>query len=145
VLWQSGIMQTPNTNTGAFLTTSFSTGAIPLSPGQPYVFYLTTDGVPAPTDGNTTWGYLYADAYAGGGFVFLNDPNFADLGNVAWENSNSFGYDPGSDLAFTATFAVPEPSSMLLLGAALPVFLLRRRSRGQLHTVRRAGVETAAC
>jgi hypothetical protein len=129
-LWQSGVLQTPGTNTGAFQTTSFSTPGASVTPNKQYMLFLTTDGIATPTDGNTDWGFLYSDAYSGGAFQYLNDPNFSDLSTISWSNSSAFGSDPGSDLAFTASFQIPEPASVGLLGfAMLGLGVLHRRRR----------------
>jgi hypothetical protein len=128
-LWQSPVLQTPGTDTGAFFPVAFATGGTPVVAGAQYVLYLTTNGLAAPSLGNTAWAFPYADVYAGGAFRFLNDPNFASLTTLTWEDSAAFGLPAGSDLIFAATFDVPEPASAGMLGLALAARGLVRRRR----------------
>jgi hypothetical protein len=78
-LYQSAVLQTPGTNTGNFITTTFNTAGVGVIAGAQYILFLTTDGIATPTDGNTDWAFPYSDVYPGGAFEFLNDPNFGDL------------------------------------------------------------------
>jgi hypothetical protein len=135
-LWTSPMLQTSGTNTGAFLTTSFATPGVAVTPNQQYMLFLTTDGIASPTDGNTDWAFPFSDVYAGGAFRFVNSANFADLSTTAWSDSSAFGSGAGDDLIFTAAFAVPEPMSVGLFGCALAglVLLHRRQDRNAAVT-----------
>ena len=132
-LFQSAVLQTPGTNTGNFLTTGFNTAGTSVSGNAQYVMFLTTDGISTPTDGNTAWAFPFSDVYAGGAFEFLNDPSFADLTTTPWTNSSTFGSPAGSDLIFTASFQVPEPVSVGLLGLGFVALSLLRRAGSRVR------------
>jgi hypothetical protein len=93
-----------------------------LTAGSAYIAYMTVAGVLNPTPGVSV---ASADDNGGlsGKFVFLNSGG-ADPLMLA----NSWSAWAGSNLAFSATFDVPEPASLAVLGAGVAgLGMLRRR------------------
>ena len=104
-------------NTGdAELT--FSTGGLALDPGASYVAFLSVSDYYGLSSGTSR--VSSGDAtIPGGNFVYFNNGgDFASLFTSEWDET---GNKP--DWAFTATFVgggnVPEPSTLMLLGAGL--------------------------
>jgi hypothetical protein len=102
--------------TGAFQTVTVNTGGTNVTPGGHYVMFLTVSNLSDfnASTGTTNWGDLFAHVPndGGGGFVFFNNGNnFPALTAGPWDNFTDFG-----DLAFTAVFSVPEPTSLAVFG-----------------------------
>ncbi len=98
------------TNDTAFNPVTFNTGGVALTGGQQYVLFASVSKDPAT--GSGIWGFILADAYPGGDFVFMNngyDPS-------QWTASTWDGF-PGTDLAFKVDFvssaAVPDATASL--------------------------------
>ena len=104
---------------------TFETGGIPVTPGRRYVAFLSASPFFDGVDDNTNL-FLEDDVYAGGGHVALaNGGNFGEVFTTAWGG----GLRP-RDLAFTAEFsAVPEPSTMVLVGSGVVALAARRARR----------------
>lgn len=103
-------------NTG-YAELTFSTGGLALDPGASYVAFLSISDYYGQSAGES---YISAgDATIPGGyFVYYNNGgDFASLFTNGWDST---GLKP--DWAFTASFnggTVPEPSTLMLLGAGL--------------------------
>jgi len=107
----------------AFQAVTITTGGLSLVTGELYVVLLTTAF--DDSSGYAVWGltefFNHPGVAGDGGFVFYNngrDPsllntstwdNFADFGSLAWQANFSDGRGA----------AVPEPATVLLLGAGL--------------------------
>ena len=116
---------TSTAGTGMQLIT-FNTGALPLVAGQQYVIFATASFDNVGHSGMGSWGTVTTDPYANGTFVFLNNGTDTSL----WTTQNWTVLNPGTDLAFTATFTTPEPATLGLLGASLVALgIVRRRRR----------------
>ncbi len=136
VLYDSGL-----TAVGVYPTLqklTFNTGGIPLTAGQVYVAFISASLYLDNNFGVGWVGYRGSDVYSGGGFYLANNANnFSALTSTPWEDWYS---DGGTrDLAFQASFsdpsnsAVPEPSSLVILGVGAVCFSLagcpRRRRK----------------
>lgn len=113
-----------------FQLTTFDTGGIALTPGASYVLFASISGLQGA--GLGSWGRPDGNVYSGGEFVLLDNGMDASMWTTsAWVTGDN---GPGGDLAFEATFAshsnsVPEPSPLLLIGAALAGAVTLRRPR----------------
>jgi hypothetical protein len=97
------------------------TGGIAVTPGLEYVLYFSLlDDNYVPSNGESNFGYLRADSYDAGSFVFLNysdgGTGIGALSQTSWSNAN----DP-QDAAFFVSFdrVIPAPSAIMLLMAGI--------------------------
>ncbi len=124
LLYTSGEQQLTTPHVATPVT--FDTRGVPMTPGLSYVAFLSAsglfDGVP-----DITSLFILGDTYAGGGHVALGNGNdFSQVFARSWS-----GLSP-RDVAFTAKFsAVPEPSTMVLLGIGLAAAASARRRRAR--------------
>lgn len=110
--------------TSGFQTITIGTGSVFLPGGNQYALLLTTEGFAGA--GSANWGFLSADTYAGGTFVYNN-------GLI---DNDPFDAIP-DDLAFSATFtAVPSP---LPVAGASAAFAFSRKLRRRIKGVRASG------
>jgi hypothetical protein len=137
-LFTSGLQTTPNS--AAQTQVSVATGGVPLTPGQQYVAFFSTNGIADPSSGYN-WGMLgtsvpgAADGYAGGNLVFNNNTDVTFSGG--WNNPSFFGANPGADFAFRFDFTagVPEPATWALMGVTGAIvsgtYYIRRRLKSR--------------
>ncbi len=127
-------------------TRAFAVGGVPMIGGAQYAFLLSTlEADPFDASGAFVTafpayqnvGVVDADSYSGGLLIQSTETNWASLLTGLWLA------EPGADLAFTLQFelappaTVPEPSTGLLLVAAVSVLLAARvRRRVALGTLR---------
>lgn len=129
-LFASAVLNRTGTSASPNVQTTFNTGSLVLTPGNIYVLFVSTLGLPGV--GTMRLEANNANAYAGGGVVFMN--NAANTG--AW-TANQWGSLNNFDMHFEAQFsAVPEPSTWILLATGLLVLGIVARNR------RREGIET---
>ena len=112
-LFESAPMAT--SNAVGFETFTVNTGGVTLLTGTDYVFFLSASNFFDGEPGNGKMGFLTSDPYSGGTFVYMNNGNdFGLLSTTPWSIRLT------QDLAFTMELsAVPEPSTLLLLGSGL--------------------------
>ena len=97
-----------------------------LTAGKKYVAFYSTSAQSSRPFGLMQQALANSNAYADGDFAFQNNgDDFGSLSNNGW----NVGFTP-NDTAFRAEFqAVPEPASMLALGASALGLLRRRRAK----------------
>jgi hypothetical protein len=112
-LYESGQVQTTSYGMGYNpQPITFSTGGIPLTAGAQYVLFFTTSRDQALNSGVTLNGFVgstaSADTYTGGDFFYISDN-----GDPTQWTMTPWTPLPGyiDDLAFTATFSSPLPTS----------------------------------
>ena len=110
-------------NPGDFSEVNIQTGGVPVDAGIPYVLFFSTVGEVNPLPNATSWGFIFADVYDGGDFVFSND---ASSYTTPWD---SF-FGTGTELAFKANI-LPVPGPIPLIGVA-SAFGFSRRIRRRL-------------
>jgi hypothetical protein len=90
---------------------------ISVTVGNAYVLFLSTAGLQSGRPASAiSWGANNTPAYTQGSFFFQNSAGAVNFTTSPW---NTFG--PTWDLAFSADFETPEPSTMVLLGMGLGV------------------------
>lgn len=123
-LYTSPLMSITDNLTGNFQQVTINTGGILLTPNVNYVALLTTTdpgSIAANTSSFGSWAFgdlLFQHVLGdgGGGFNYSDSPTSV---TTPWDDGTDFG-----DLAWTANFAaVPEPSSLTLLGLGAAVLL----------------------
>ncbi len=123
-LYTSPLMSITDNLTGNFQQVTINTGGILLTPNASYVALLTTTdpgSIAANTSSFGSWAFgallfQHVPGDGGGGFNFSSDPTSV---TTPWDDGTDFG-----DLAWTANLAaVPEPSSLTLLGLGAAVLL----------------------
>jgi hypothetical protein len=108
-LWESAPRTV--TFTTSLQPVTFETGGVQLVGGQRYVLFITAsrDYARNANPSIVNVGFLYADAYPGGGLVSLNSgPDISAWTTVPWAN---FTPNPAADAAFIAAFSAPLPTS----------------------------------
>jgi uncharacterized protein with beta-barrel porin domain len=109
-LYTSMIYTAPSASTFTALT--FNPGGILLTPGQQYVFFLTTSTITGQSNGTYRWGSVDGATYTDGQFVFMNNgTTFSDLSTNNWSLYTTY------DLAFSAELT-PLSIAALLPGGA---------------------------
>jgi hypothetical protein len=143
MLYASPLQTSPAEGAGSTLYT-FSTGGIAVKSEETYVAFVNASPY-AAAHPFPIWpkalAYLrqggagYSDSYGGGAFVYdANGSDFAALTARPWRYTGVQQYD----LAFTAAFSVPEPSTVALVGTAVLLVgaAARRRTRVRLGAFR---------
>lgn len=119
----------------SFTPVTFSVPSLALDASKTYVAFISAIPFFDDQDDTANVGYLFADAYADGGFWFSPARTWGDLVGEPWENFIGGGT---RDLVFQATFnTVPEPAAFALAGVLLLGALIVGR---RLGNVRRRGV-----
>jgi len=123
LLFETGLQTLPGSGgprASHFIT--FNTGGIQLNPAAEYIAFVSTSAFQDDVFDQGVLGFRDADLYPGGqAFYQNNGSDFALLSQNPWVNLS------GSDLAFRAGFAVPEPRTLwMALSGALLIFLSRR-------------------
>jgi hypothetical protein len=87
---------------------TFDTGGLALTAGQRYVLFASVSKDYEQNAAATfaCWGFLFTDAYGGGGFFYLND-----TGDESQWTSHRWSDFFGFDLAFKASFSGPVPAT----------------------------------
>ncbi|MEE8507559.1 MAG: hypothetical protein V3T07_00730 [Myxococcota bacterium] len=123
----------PGNRSGGCRTTSNAnarsvTRSVKLTENSQYVAFLTASNVfDAYEDDVSRWGFLGANRYSGGAFVWaLNGNDFSLLSTEAWSRYGLYNFS--DDLAFKMSFTTnPEPHAALLFGVG--VFVVARAIR----------------
>jgi hypothetical protein len=80
-------------------TVTFTTGGVPVVPGERYVIFATTLRDQQPSEaGSARWASVAGETYSAGTFVFSNDSTFESMIGSAWDGWTQY------DLAFRAVF-----------------------------------------
>jgi hypothetical protein len=99
-LWESPQMHT--TDGSVFEKTTFVTGGVPVTPGQMYIVFATTERDVAVdmTAGTGVWGQtgIDVDTYPAATFVYTD--------GTGWTSSSWTTYGPPIDLAFEVSFSI---------------------------------------
>ena len=135
-LFQSSTLTATGANdVGDFENFVFNTGNTSLLTGKTYIAIMSTSGIPGQQPSRANVGGTQFNTYLDGGFFVLDDNN----NPASWVSTQWGESGEAEDLAFTATFsdptAIPEPTSLALVGivscvAAGRVALRRRRRAG---------------
>jgi hypothetical protein len=111
-LYSSGILTAPSSAT--FTPITINTGGLILTPGQQYVFFLTTSTITGQSEGDYHWGGINPGVYADGTFVYMNNgTNFGNLSSSNWNQWTNY------DLAFTASLTPLSIVSLLPANALI--------------------------
>jgi hypothetical protein len=123
ILYSSPMVDYGNTG-NAFL--SFNTGGLNLTGGGNYVIFLSVSNYYGQSSGEA-FAVQGSAPVPGGAFVYYNNSgDFSALTNSGWD-ATGLQPDWAVDLQFSAPTATPEPASLLLFGAGLVGFGVRRR------------------
>jgi hypothetical protein len=127
ILYQSGPMTNPNDGSFHGITVNPN---IALQTGSQYVLFFNCSNEFDGQDDFAAFGAVdnYADVYAGGKFVFLNNADdFGALMTDAWFDATHLTGDAW-DLAFSAQL-VPAPTGLVLAGMGAAGLIVLRRMR----------------
>jgi len=114
----------------------FDAGDISLVPGNSYLLLLSQDNLQNATNYQLPVTPAEdGDVYSGGEVIFVtaNTP----FPNLSGDPSGSFL--PGQDLAFSATFDVPEPTCLVVIIPGVLLFGHRRAYQQRLRVTQQAG------
>lgn len=134
-IWSSSQLDTAGIDDTGLFRVDYSTGGIPVTPGNLYVAFISTSGLQiGQPNQDYGMGWMNAGGYTDGSFVYFNTADdFGALSTSQWDSGHSGGNGTG-DAAFVATFAPSstaalEPGTLALAGIGLVGLAVKRRHK----------------